>query len=112
MEIVEIEDTKANLRKLIRWGEFVFNVDGVDCRLQAYKSDMKEERLFVPFKDLSSGIETYRAGRYLDLDSRKDFSSQGQWVLDFNKAYDPWCAYSKHYACPFTPPENWLEVYI
>ena len=111
-EFLEIEDTKGNIRKFIRWGEFTFDVDGIECKLQAYKSDEQEERLFVPFKDLTSGKETYGAGRYLDLESGKSITSEGKWVLDFNKAYNPWCAYSKNYACPFTPTENWLKVPI
>lgn len=40
----------------------------------------------------------------------KDFNPDGKWILDFNKAYNPWCAYSQDYACPFVPPENWLNV--
>ncbi|MCD6384838.1 DUF1684 domain-containing protein [Candidatus Sumerlaeota bacterium] len=111
-EIIKIEDTKGNIREFIRWGEFRFNIDGVDCTLQAYKSDKLEERLFVPFRDLTSGKETYGAGRYLDLEPERDLTPEGKWILDFNKAYNPWCAYSKDYACPFTPPENWLNVYI
>ena len=110
--ILEIEDTKGNIRKFIRWGEFRFGIDGVDCKLQAYKSDEQDERLFIPFRDLTSGKETYGAGRYLDLEADKDLTEEGKWILDFNKAYNPWCAYSKDYACPLTPPENWLKVPI
>ena len=110
--VLEIEDTKGNIRKFIRWGEFRFKIDGVDCKLQAYKSDEQDEGLFVPFRDLTSGKETYGAGRYLDLEPDRDLTDEGKWILDFNKAYNPWCAYSKDYACPFTPPENWLKVPI
>jgi uncharacterized protein (DUF1684 family) len=58
-----------------------------------------------------TGRETYGAGRYLDLDLT-DRAPNGRWILDFNKAYNPWCVYSQDYACPFVPPENWLEVPI
>jgi len=108
---IKIEDTKKNTRRFIRWGKFRFNVGGKKCTLQAYKSDSREEGLFVPFRDVTSGQETYGAGRYLDL-SLRNRTSNGKWVLDFNKVYNPWCVYSNNYACPFVPPENWLRVPI
>ncbi len=106
---IQIEDTKGKMRQFLRWGEFRFNVGNEECTLQAYKSDPEEERLFVPFRDATSGRETYAAGRYLDLDL-EDRIPDGRWILDFNNAYNPWCAYSENYACPFVPPENWLKV--
>ncbi len=111
-ESIKIEDTKGNIREFIKWGEFRFNIDNTACKLQAYKASPDENVLFVPFKDLTSGKETYGAGRYLDLEMGMDTTPQGNWILDFNKAYNPWCAYSSNYACPFTPPENWLKVRI
>ncbi|MBN1626063.1 MAG: DUF1684 domain-containing protein [Deltaproteobacteria bacterium] len=107
---IHIEDTGGNLRNMIRWGEFRFQIGDAQCTLQAYKSDPHEDKLFIPFKDATSGNETYGAGRYLDLDYRKDHTPEGKWILDLNKAYNPWCAYSKNYVCPFVPPENWLKV--
>jgi uncharacterized protein (DUF1684 family) len=106
---IQVEDTKGVIRQFLRWGEFRFNVGNKEYTLQAYKSSPEEERLFIPFRDATSGKETYGAGRYLDLDSR-DRTTNGRWILDFNKAYNPWCAYSENYACPFVPPENWLDV--
>ncbi len=110
--ILNIQDSKNQDRSLIRWGEFQFKVDGKDCNLHAYKSNQEEQRLFIPFRDKTSGKETYGAGRYLDLESDKDQTSDGKWIVDFNVAYNPWCAYSNNYACPFVPPENWLDVAI
>jgi uncharacterized protein (DUF1684 family) len=109
-QAIQIEDTDGNMRDMIRWGEFRFRIAGVECTLQAYKSDRHEERLFIPFKDATSGKETYGAGRYLDLDYERDRTPQGKWILDLNRAYNPWCAYSMNYVCPFVPPENWLKV--
>lgn len=109
-DTVNVQDTQGNERQFLRWGEFRFNIQDKECTLQAYKSDPSEERLFMPFKDATSGKETYGAGRYLDLESNQHQTKEGKWVLDFNKAYNPWCAYSENYACPFTPPENWLDV--
>ncbi len=111
-QIQKIENTVGNIRSLIRWGEFRFKIAGTECVLQAYKSDSKKERLFVPLRDATSGKETYDAGRYLDLDPENHLTAEGKWILDFNEAYNPFCAYSEAYACPFVPPENWLRVSI
>jgi len=67
--IIKTEDTKGKERELIRWGEFIFKINGIDCKLQDYKSSSEEERFFIPFRDAASGKETYGAGRYLDLES-------------------------------------------
>jgi hypothetical protein len=64
--------------------------------------------LFVPFSDATSGRETYGRGRYLDLEIEPD----GSVILDFNLAYQPYCAYSSAYSCPLTPAENRLAVPI
>lgn len=102
--------TKGEEKDFIRWGESRFEIGGRQCVLQAYTSDAEEERLFVPFRDATSGQETYGAGRYLDLDAARDRSADGKWILDFNRAYNPWCVYSKQYTCPFVPQENRLAV--
>jgi len=104
--------TKGNEKKFIRWGEFRLKIDGKEVTLQAYKSNPEDEGLFIPFKDLTSGRETYGAGRYIDLNAEVDRTSDGRWILDFNKAYNPWCAYNENYTCPLVPRENWLEVPI
>ena len=109
---VRIAYSKGNEQDFVRWGEFRFKVGGKEQALQAYKADPQEERLFVPFKDTTSGKETYGAGRYLDLEPERDRTSDGKWLLDFNQAYNPWCVYSEAYTCPFVPVENWLEVPI
>jgi len=80
--------------------------------LQAYKSDTEHERLWLPFKDVTSGKESYGAGRYLDLEPDRHLMSDGRWIVDFNEAYNPWCAYSQNYVCPFVPSENRLNVPI
>jgi uncharacterized protein (DUF1684 family) len=110
--VVKIEDTQGNERQFMKWGEFKFKIGDSDCELQAYKSDPTEERLFVPFRDTTSGKQTYGAGRYLDLAAGEHQTPEGKWILDFNMAYNPWCAYSQFYACPFVPRENWLEVAV
>lgn len=66
------------------------------------------EGFFVPFRDSTSGSETYGAGRYLDVEPNPD----GTVTIDFNLAYNPYCAYDDAYSCPLPPPENWLTVRI
>ncbi|MBT8206662.1 MAG: DUF1684 domain-containing protein, partial [Acidimicrobiia bacterium] len=63
---------------------------------------------FVPFRDATSGKESYGAGRYLDVHPNED----GTVTLDFNYAYNPYCAYDEAFSCPLPPIENWLEVPI
>jgi len=64
--------------------------------------------LFLPFRDATSGTETYGAGRYLDLDVEED----GTVAIDFNYAYAPFCAYNDAYSCALPPTENWLDVSV
>jgi len=111
-QVVRMAYTKGNEQDFLRWGEFRFNIGGKEQVLQAYKSSSQEEMLFIPFRDATSGKESYGAGRYIDLDPERDRTPDGKWVLDFNQAYNPWCVYSEAYTCPFVPIDNWLEVPI
>ena len=111
-QVVRIAYTKGNGQDFVRWGEFRFKIGGKEQALQAYRSNPQEETLFVPFKDATSGKETYGAGRFLDLAPGRDLTQDEEWILDFNQAYNPWCVYSEAYTCPFVPTENWLEVPI
>jgi uncharacterized protein len=109
-ETVIMDTSKGTQQKFLRIGYFDFETGGKNVRLQAYKSAERkgDDQIFVPFKDKTSGKETYEAGRYLDLNpSRND-----EYYLDFNFAYNPYCAYSDDYICPFPPRENWLDVEI
>ncbi len=111
-KVVRMSYTRSQEQDFLQWGELRFKYRDQEQKIQAYKSDPAEARLFILFKDKTSGKETYGAGRYLDLEPEKDQASDGKWILDFNKAYNPWCVYSKNYTCPLVPPENWLEVPI
>ena len=64
------------------------------------------DRLFVPFADMTTGTETYPAGRYIDLNR----TPTGIYELDFNRAYHPYCYYNASYECPYPPAENRLKV--
>lgn len=91
-----------------------FKIDTVDCKLNVYKNiDLSkktgfEDYLFIPFTDATNGIETYAGGRYLDV----RIPNSDTLILDFNKAYNPYCAYNKKYSCPVPPAENDLNVRI
>jgi uncharacterized protein (DUF1684 family) len=110
-ETITIGTTTEGEREYVRWGEFRFSVDGEDVTLQAYRADPGEDRLWVPFRDATSGEETYGAGRYLDLEADRD-RVDGAWLLDFNLAYNPFCAYSPQFECSLVPMDNWLDVPI
>jgi len=113
-EPVVLATSKGVPRDMIRYGAFEFQIGAAPVRLAVYKSvpqpghHHESESLFVPFRDATSGKETYGAARYLDIEEgRRD-----EHVLDFNLAYNPYCAYSDDYVCPFPPRENWLAVPI
>jgi uncharacterized protein (DUF1684 family) len=104
--IVRMETTKGEQQDYRRYGLVRFEVDGRPAQLTLYASD-HSRNLFLPFRDATSGRETYGAGRYLDLDTHGD-----EVLVDFNYAYNPNCAYNADWSCPLPPAENWLEVPI
>lgn len=110
-DTVTVETTHEGERTYHRWGELRFTLDGAERSLTAFRADPDEDRFWVPFRDGTSGDTTYGAGRYLDLDP-DEHRADGEWVLDFNEAYNPYCAYSDRYECPLPPVENWLDVAI
>jgi uncharacterized protein (DUF1684 family) len=89
-----------------RYGLVRFRVDDQPAQLVLYSSDDSDE-LFIPFRDATSGHETYGAGRYLEVDAHGDHVT-----IDFNYAYNPNCAYDSSWSCPLPPSENWLKVPI
>ncbi len=99
----------------IKYGQVHFMLDTFHLVLTVYqtppdKQPLKEDRtLFVPFKDETSGKESYGGGRYIEF----EIPVEGDTVyLDFNKAYNPYCAYNHRYSCVIPPSENWLPVRI
>lgn len=111
-EVVTVETSTDGVRQYLRWGEFRFSVDGEQVTLQVFKADPQADHLWVPFRDETNGEKTYGAGRYIDLLEDQHRTSDGRWVLDFNLAYNPTCAYNEAYECPLIPIENWLDVPI
>jgi hypothetical protein len=109
-EPLELPTTAGTLRPGERVGWLSLNFEGQPVVLHVYRLLDGAGGLFLPFRDTTAGRETYGAGRYLDLQGPPD----GPFVLDFNRAYNPSCAYGspERYSCPLTPAENRLEVRI
>lgn len=89
-----------------RLGVLRFAIDGQEAALTLFADEAGG--LFLPFADVLAGSETYGAGRYLEPEQLAD----GRVLIDFNLAYNPYCAYNDDWSCPLTPPENRLKVAI
>ena len=111
---MQTTDGRADIQRV--FGELTFEIKGQKQTLQVYqslslmKNPMYRDYLFIPFKDLTNGTDTYGGGRYIDL--RMKELEVGAIYLDFNKAYNPYCAYSAGYSCPIPPKENHLKVRV
>lgn len=107
---VQVPTSTGKIRDIERIGTLKFSLKGQQLHLTAFLEldDPRANRLFVPFSDLTSGAETYSAGRYMELDP----TPTGIYVVDFNIAYNPYCYYSPEYDCPYPPKENRLSVPI
>ncbi len=106
-EEVIILATKGDERTYLRYGHIEFSLDGKDNRLTVFKPP-EDQYLFIPFKDKTSGTESYGGGRYIELEALPD----GMYKIDFNLAYLPYCAFNDIYSCTLVPSENFLEVRI
>lgn len=110
----EMATTTSRKPKYIKYGELHFTIDAKKLVLSVYKNiDLSkrkgfEDYLFLPFLDETNGIETYGGGRYIDM----KVSKTKEVSIDFNKAYNPYCAYNPEYSCPIVPLENELAVSI
>jgi uncharacterized protein (DUF1684 family) len=104
-EKVQIQTSTGDVQTYIRYGRFKFSVDGAEAELTLYKD---KSSYFLLFVDSLAGKETYGAGRYLEPEPL----GKDQFMVDFNLAYNPYCAYNDMWSCPITPPENRLKVPI
>lgn len=112
---VAFKTTSSFILKQIEYGVITFSIDGKQYSLTIYQSPTHlqqkglEDYLFLPFTDESNGIETYGGGRYIDL----KIPEAGKTIdVDFNKAYNPYCAYSAGFSCPKVPEKNNLPLKI
>lgn len=107
--VFEIPTSTGTLRKMQLVGTLQFTFQGQPQSLGAFVEDGQQiVNLFVPFADMTTGSETYSAGRYLDIHP----TATGYYTIDFNRAYNPYCAYNATYDCPFPPPSNRLKMPI
>lgn len=101
--------TTSELRPALRAGRFVFSYGSAECMLTAFQFlGGPTDSYFVPFTDRTTGETTYRGGRYLDIEKTSD----SVYVIDFNRAYNPFCAYNEAFSCPRVPRENNLSVAV
>ncbi len=107
---VTIATSKNRPRTMLRVGWLPFVIEGRELRLWAYAPKDTSDGFywFVPFTDATTGGESYSAGRFLEIE---DVTADSVW-LDFNYAYNPYCAYNEAYDCPIPPEENRLPVAI
>jgi uncharacterized protein (DUF1684 family) len=108
--VFDMPTSTGTNRKMQRVGVLEFTLHGSQMSLAAFVEDGTQQitSLFVPFADATTGTETYSAGRYLDLKP----TATGFYVIDFNRAYNPTCAYNPTWECPYPPAENRLKVAI
>jgi uncharacterized protein (DUF1684 family) len=110
----KMKTTTARLPDYVKYGEVQFLIDGRSYQLEVYQSPdiIKrpgyEDYLFIPFTDLTNGYATYDVGRYLEMRIPESDSV----IIDFNKAYNPYCSYSPNYSCPIPPEANHLPIEI
>ena len=113
-QVFKMKTTTDRLPEYIKYGEVYFKMDGKGFKLNIYqnidliKKKGFEDYLFLPFSDLTCGKESYIGGRYIDLRIPKD----GTITIDFNTAYNPYCAYNHKYSCPIVPLENKVDLEI
>ncbi|MEZ4886106.1 MAG: DUF1684 domain-containing protein [Chitinophagales bacterium] len=110
----QMQTTTDRLPTYEQYGIAAFTLEGKTYQLIIYQShqlrEMEEYKnhLFLPFKDLTSGNKTYGGGRFMDL----EIPEGDKIIIDFNKAYNPYCAYNHHYSCPIPPKENYLDIKV
>lgn len=102
---IEMQTSTGSTQSYIRFGRLTFTVEGTEAALTVYSDG---DSFFLPFADALAGAETYPAGRYLEPEE----TAEDTLLIDFNLAYNPYCAYNEQWSCPITPPENRLRVPI
>ncbi len=102
-----IQTNTGETREYVVVGRLHFSIDDQPCELTLYQS-IDRSHYFLPFKDATNGKETYGAGRYLEVERL----NENEFLLDFNYAYNPYCAYNENWVCPLVPFENHLPCRI
>ena len=110
---IELDVTAGQPIRYLR--PFIFEFELRDERIQmaGYQQEQQDDRtIFIPFRDKTTGQQTYDRGRYMEMEPDRDLENGDVVTLDFNLAYNPFCAYSETFACPLPPEENWLDVAV
>jgi hypothetical protein len=108
-ETIEMATTQGLVKTFRRAGTVSFEVPEGQRRLSVFVPADSPQLHFIPFRDATNGTETYKMGRYLYL---QEGPEPATYILDFNRAFNPYCAYSAQYNCPYPPKENHLDVPI
>ncbi len=106
-EVVTMQTSTGEIQEYSKIGQVRFQVDGEEAALQIYEA-AGDGYLFLPFVDATAPGETYGAGRYLE----PEVTGPNRVRLNFNLAYNPYCAYNENWSCPIPPRENRLKVRI
>lgn len=104
---VTLPTNRETGKRYVKYGRFKFEWEKREYVLQIFRP-LGGGEWFLPFKDRTSGVETYSKGRYLHIEPMPD----GRVLVDFNRAYNPFCAFNEKYVCPFAPEENRLQIAI
>ncbi len=104
--LIDVKTSAGDTEAYKRYGKIKFELEGRELSLNVYQST-DGGHLFLPFMDATNQTETYHDGRYVEIEE-----DDGKVDLDFNYAYNPYCAYNENFRCPITPAENTLDVEI
>lgn len=119
-DVVLLDTTAGGEMRYLNVATLAFDVERDDPDLEDGRYELRafeleaqaDQPLFVPFRDKTTGQQSYSGGRYMELAPERDLETGEEIVLDFNLAYTPFCAYSETFDCPLPPEDNWLEVAI
>ena len=110
---VELDVTAGAPIRYLRSVIFEFELRGERIQMSGYRQESADDRtIFIPFRDKTTGQQTYHRGRYMEMEPDEELVNGDVVTLDFNLAYNPFCAYADTFACPLPPEENWLEVVV
>lgn len=110
-EEIELETSDDREITYSRPFRFEFELDGDRYELSGYRRQ-PEDPIFIPFRDKTTGQQTYKDGRYMEIQPEETLQDGDIVEIDFNLAYSPFCAYSETFSCPLPPEENWLETTV
>ncbi|ERH07549.1 MAG: protein of unknown function (DUF1684) [Halonotius sp. J07HN4] len=110
---IELDVTAGQPIRYLRPYIFEFELRDERHQLAGYQQEGEDtDTIFVPFRDKTTGQQTYDRGRYMETEPDKELTNGDTVTLDFNLAYNPFCAYSETFACPLPPEENWLDIVV